>query len=159
MPATPFHATRPTHPMKSTLVGLLLFSLALSAVAAPSDEVIAAEKARGRALLAGDATALAAVLADDLVYIHSTGKHESKAEVLAGISSKKVAYERFDLSQTEVRLVTPEVAVLSGTIDQRKLGGGKWADLKLLFHSVWRREAGTWRQVSLQTVQPPAPRP
>lgn len=147
--------------MKAFAPGLLLtFSLALStwAVASPSDDVIAAELSRGRALLTGDATALAAVTANDLVYIHSTGKRESKADTLAGIRSGKVAYERFVQSQLNVHLVTPDVAVLTGTIDQRKLGSGKWADLKLLFHAVWRRESGGWKLVGLQTVQPPAPR-
>lgn len=147
--------------MKAFAPGLLLtFTLALSnlAVASPSDDVIAAELVRGRALLKGDATALAAVIADDLVYIHSTGKHESKADVLAGIRSGKVAYERFVPSQLNVHPVTPDVAVLTGTIDQRKLGNGKWTDLKLLFQSVWRRESGGWKLVGLQTVQPPAPR-
>jgi ketosteroid isomerase-like protein len=145
--------------MKTPLLGLaLLCSLALTVSAAPPDDVIAAERARGRALVAGDATALAALLADDLVYLHSSGKRETKSDVLAGFTSRKVAYERFDLSLLEARLVTPEVAVLTGTIDQRKLSGGKWTDLKLLFHAVWRRDSGVWRQVSLQTVQPPAPK-
>jgi hypothetical protein len=45
--------------------------------------------------------------------------------------------------------------VLSGKIDQRKVTDGRGADLRLLFHAVWRNEAGAWRLVSLQTALPP----
>ncbi|HRE06045.1 MAG TPA: DUF4440 domain-containing protein, partial [Opitutaceae bacterium] len=69
--------------MKTSLLGLVLMcSFALTGAASPTDDVIAAERARGRALVAGDAPALAALLADDLVYVHSSGKRESKSDVL-----------------------------------------------------------------------------
>ena len=140
------------------LLGLLAL-LPLAHAADPAAEVIAAEQARRTALLQGDAPALAALLADDLRYIHSTGKVETKADVLDGIARKAVAYERFELTQLAARLVTPDVAVLTGAIDQRKFSGGKWGEVRMLFHAVWRRDAGGWRQVSLQTQRVPAPRP
>lgn len=142
--------------MKTSLLGLMLVcSFALTVAASPTDDVIAAERARGRALVAGDATALAALLSDDLVYLHSSGKRETKSNVLAGFSSRKVAYERFDLSLLEARLVTPEVAVLTGTIDQRKLSGGKSERFEVALPCGLATDSGVWRQVSLQTVQPP----
>lgn len=143
--------------MKLSAFAFPLF-FAAAALAAPADDVLAAEQARRAALLAGDAAKLGALLSDDLRYVHSSGKLESKSDVLAGFTSGKVAYERFDLSGLDVRVITPDVALVTGTIEQRKLTNGKWNDLKLLFQSVWRRESGAWRQVAIQTVQPPAPR-
>lgn len=135
-----------------------LLLLAVCRATPAEDAVVAAEQSRRAALLAGDAPALAALLADDLTYIHSSGKRETKADAVSGIASRKVAYERFDLDQLKTQIVTEDVVVLTGAIDQRKFSGGKWTDLKLLFHAVWRREAGAWRLASLQTAQPPPPK-
>lgn len=148
--------------MKSPFGGLLAaFALAsfITAHAASSDDVLAAEQARRTALLAGDAEALERLLSDDLRYIHSNGRLETKAEIIRGFRTKHVVYERFELSKLHARLIDPDVATVTGTIEQKKLTGGKGNDLKLLFQSVWRRESGAWRLIAIQTAQPPAPPP
>ena len=133
----------------------MILSPLLGAASDVTAPIIAAEQARRVALLSNDVTALANLLSDDLKYVHSTGKRETKHDVLAGLSSKQVAYERFELSGLDAREITADVGVLTGTIDQRKFGNGKWSDVKLLFQAVWRNEAGTWRLISLQTLQLP----
>lgn len=139
--------------------GLLVFASGSLSAGVNGDAVIAAEKARNAALVAGDVTALASLLSDNLRYIHSTGKLETKAIVLDGIASKKTAYEWMKTTDLVADEITPDVVVLSGKIDQRKLGGTGWANLVLLFQAVWRNESGTWRLVNLQTVLPPPPAP
>jgi ketosteroid isomerase-like protein len=120
-----------------------------------ADAVIAAEKARGAALVAGDATRLADILSDDLRYIHSNGHLETKRVIVDDLAARKLVYERLVTSDLVPDEVTGDVVVLSGKIDQRKLANGRWSELKLLFQAVWRNEAGTWRIVNLQTVLPP----
>lgn len=139
-------------------LALISATLAFAAPKESADAVIAAEHSRRAALLAGDAAAAAALLADDLQYIHSNGRREDKQAVVDGLASRQVVYERFNLANLEARPITSDVVVLTGTIDQRKRSSGRWGEVKLLFHAVWRHEAGTWRLASLQTVQPPAPR-
>lgn len=124
---------------------------------ANGDAVIAAEKARDAALLAGDAVAVANILSDDLRYIHTNGYHETKRMVVDALAEKKLAYERLDASDVVADEVRPDVVVLTGKLDQRKLSNGHWGDLKMLFQAVWRNESGTWRLVNLQTVLPPPP--
>jgi len=144
--------------MKSLILAASLLATTATGVAAsPTDAVLAAEHARGAALLAGDTATLSALLSNELRYTHSTGKLEDKAAVIQGFTSKQVAYERFELSQLHAQVVTPEVVVLNGSINQRKLGGGKWSDARLLFQAVWRNESGSWRLASLQTAMPPVP--
>ena len=118
--------------------------------------MLAAEEARGAALRIADTAALSALLSDDLRYIHSTGRLESKADILAALTEKRVAYERYVVSEIHAAPVAPGVVVLNGRIDQRKLTRGQWGDALLFFHSVWREEAGHWRLVSMHTaVVPP----
>jgi ketosteroid isomerase-like protein len=145
--------------MKPTLlVALLCLAGTMTTMASPSHPVIAAEKARGAALVKGDAKTVANLLADDLQYTHSNGRREGKKDVVSALEAKSLAYERFVLADLEAREVTRDVAVLTGKIDQRKRSSGQWGDARLLFHAVWRNESGTWRLVSLQTAMPPAPK-
>ena len=125
----------------------------------PAAAALAAEEARGAALRSHDSAALAMVLSDELRYIHSTGKIETKADVLQGLREGRVAYERFVTSDVHAAAVADKVVVLSGRIDQRKVTDRRGVDLQLLFHAVYRNEDGVWRQVSLQTALPPLPQP
>lgn len=145
--------------MKHLLLTCLLLLTTPVLASSGTEAVIAAEKARDAALLGGDTEKLADLLADDLHYVHSTGKLETKRIVLDGIASKQVRYERMVTSDLHAADITPTVVVLNGKIDQRKLSGGKWGEVKLLFQAVWRNEAATWRLVSLQTALPPPPTP
>ena len=143
-----------TH-IKIILFSLMILSPLVGVASDVTAPIIAAEQARRTALLSHNITALANLLSDDLKYVHSTGRRENKQDVLAALSSKQVAYERFELGGLDARKITADVGVLTGTIDQRRLGNGKWSDVKLLFQSVWRNEAGTWRLISMQTLQLP----
>ena len=145
--------------MKVLLFSLMILNTVIAQASDASSAIIAAEQSRRAALLSNDIAALDKLLSDDLRYVHSTGKREDKRAVLEGLSSKQIGYERFELSGLDVHSITKDVAVLTGTIDQRKLGNGKWSDAKLLFHAVWRDEGGQWRLVSLQTVMPPVAKP
>lgn len=120
-----------------------------------SDAVLAAERARGVALVERDRAALDSLLADDLRYVHSTGRVQGKSDVLAGFDDGSLAYESFSLDQLVAREITDNVVVVNGEITQRKLSSDGWKDLTLLFQSVWRLDQDTWRMVGLQTLQPP----
>jgi ketosteroid isomerase-like protein len=143
--------------MNKLLVFLGLLVSAFPAMASQPHPVIAAEQARAAALVKGDANTVAASLADDLIYIHSNGRRETKRDIVNGFETKTLKYEYFRLSDLEAREVTRDVTVLTGKINQRKFSSGQWGDAELLFHAIWRNDSGTWRLASLQTLKVPAP--
>ena len=139
------------------LLFLCLFAIAnLNLHAAdPAEAVKAADLARGAALRSADTNALNKILADDFKYTHSNGFLETKTtHIKSFIDGLK--YSRFQTSDVVAHVITPEVVVLNGKIDQSKGTGGKMTDFKLLFHSVWRKKGNDWQIVSLQTALPPA---
>ncbi len=144
--------------LRLTALFLAVFSVSLLARDDQADiaAVLAAEKARGAALLAADLKTLGGLMADDCRYTHSSGKVESKKDHLDTFVNG-LRYERFVTSDIHGHVITPDVVVLNGKIDQRKGVAGKWGDLNLFFQAVWRREAGAWRLASLQTALAPAP--
>jgi ketosteroid isomerase-like protein len=114
-------------------------------------EVIAADQARGTALLAADTQALDRLLADDLFYRHSDGKQETKA-IHIGTITDGLRYERFITSELRGHVISTEVVILTGKIDQKKLKAGKASEGQLMFQSVWRHESTGWRMAGMQTA-------
>jgi hypothetical protein len=142
-------------------IGWMMTNFVSPAKTASADEsaiaaVIAADYARGVALVAADTNTLAKLLADDLRYTHSDGKLESKTAHIGAIVGG-LRYASFATSNVTGQIVTPDVVVLTGIIDQRKGIAGKWKDSHLMFHAVWRRKPDEWQLASLQTAVPPLP--
>lgn len=122
------------------------------------DAVLAAEKARSAALVSGDTKALDRLLADDLRYVHSNGRVQTKKDVIDGLADGTTAYSSFSTEKIHSNPVTADVVVLSGTLNQRKFGNGKWTEAQLLFQAVWRKSAQGWQLVNIQTVKVPEAR-
>ena len=113
--------------------------------------VLAADQARGAALLAADTNALRALLAEDLRYTHNNGKIETKA-IHIGSFVDGLRYASFKTSNLVGHVITPDVVVLTGIMDQRKGVSEHWTDYHLLFQAVWRKTAGVWQLASMQTA-------
>jgi hypothetical protein len=142
------------------LPGLICFAAAIGARAATGDNavsaVIAQDVRRGEALLRGDANALADIYSDDLLYTHSNGRVETKAEFVGALADRSLTYQRFVTEGVNGSRIMSDVVVLRGRIDQRKIVSGQPGTAKLFFTSVWRLESGTWRMVAMQTAVIPA---
>ena len=110
-----------------------------------ADEIGAAERELYRAMIAQDFGALAAILADDAVYIHSTAVAEDKAGYLAGVRDGLYDYVSIDSSDVTLRQCD-DVAVQTGTVVM--VVGARnaaKAPIRLLFTLVWKREPPGWR--------------
>lgn len=118
------------------------------------DEVLKAEKARCRAIEQTDWVALDSILGDDFVYTHSTGKHETKDEWVAGIKKLDRAVIRDNLS---VRILG-DVALLSGTSVNRyaePFNGDSHFGSLLDVLQVWVKRDGDWQLVANHGVKLP----
>jgi ketosteroid isomerase-like protein len=109
------------------------------------DEIDAVERELYRAMIAQDFAALDAILADDVVYIHSTAVAEDKAGYFAGVRDGLYEYESIASSAVTLRQCG-EVAVQTGTVAM--VVGARnaaKAPIRLLFTLVWKREPPGWR--------------
>ena len=151
-----------TTPSFLHLAALLLLGVASSFAATSTDDaaissVLAADRARGAALLSADASAMAKILAADFRYTHSNNKQETKATHIDSFV-QGMRYTRFETSSLRGHVITPDVVVVNGIIDQTKGKEGKETNNHLLFQAVWRKNAsGDWQLTSLQTAAPPPP--
>jgi ketosteroid isomerase-like protein len=108
-------------------------------------DIAAAEQALYRAMIAQDLAALAAILADDSVYIHSTAVAESKQGYLDGVRDGLYEYGAIDSDEVSVRYYG-DVAIQTGTVRMTVSARGQpKTPIALLFTLVWKREVPGWR--------------
>jgi len=110
----------------------------------PAD-IAAAEQSLYRAIIAQDFAALRELLADDVVYIHSTAVAESKDAYLDGVRDGLYDYAAIDSRDVTLRILG-DAAIQTGTV---VMSVGARSEPKtpitLLFTLVWKREQRGWR--------------
>jgi len=115
-----------------------------------------ADDERCRAMLANDLDALARVLADDVIYTHSSAVVDTKEQYLQSLREGSTRYLAARRESAQVRLYGP-MAIMHGHVIMQIESHGKKKDLNNLFQSVWAERDGQWLLVSwASTVIPPA---
>jgi hypothetical protein len=125
----------------------------LAAVRAADDARVTAARTRDRAQLA-------AVLADELRYAHSSGIVDTKESYIDSIVSGRSVYDSYDYEERVFKPVAPGVVLMTGRvlIQSRNADGPLLIDLNFL--AVWRNENGVWRFLAWQSCRnPPPPSP
>ena len=144
------------HPHRLLALSLLVAAGFLPAFAAALPVLAArqADNARLAAMMAGDATALGNLMSDQLRFVHSDGRVESKADYVKNLLAGDTAYTDVKTSAVEMMQVTPDSVVILGVQTMRKRLGPDWSEVTLRYLSVWRNEAGAWRMIAWQSARP-----
>ncbi len=115
-------------------------------------EVREAERARFQAMVQNDLAAVAQLLSDDLVYVHSAGEVESKQQFLERLRSGALRYRSIEPADVVVRLYG-RVAVVTGRAAIGVTMGGSDRDLTIRYTSVYRATGDGWKLVSWQSTR------
>jgi uncharacterized protein (TIGR02246 family) len=133
-----------------------LFVLTAIAVAAAKPaaerEVREAEDAWARAAMAGDATVLTRLLADDIVYTHTSGKADTKTQFIESITTGRLTYRSAEVEEFAAK-VYGNVAV---TLSVRRMStgsGGQFTSFRARFQRVWVKRGGQWRLTAHQATR------
>ena len=113
-----------------------------------------ADKARLAAMMAGDGEALGRLMSDQLRFVHSDGRVESKSDYVKNLMAGDTEYADAKTSELETTQVSPDVVVVIGAQQMRKRLGPTWSEIKLRYLAVWRNENGEWRMVAWQSARP-----
>ena len=125
-----------------------------SATGDASAVVRALELRRFELLAKGDYDALAALLADDLVYTHSDTRVDDKRSYLAPLRAGTTRYVECVPSEVTVR-VFGDTAILTGRVLLRAVVAQEERINNLRFTDVWLRRAGQWQLVAWQATRLP----
>lgn len=143
----------------SRLITFCLVSLmcSVAAVAADSTAVAAvkrADQARLAAMMAGDGAALGRLMSDELKFVHSDGRVETKSEYVRNLMAGDTQYAEARTHDVQALEPARDVVILIGAQQMRKRLLTTWSEIKLRYLAVWRNEAGTWRMFAWQSMRP-----
>jgi len=117
-------------------------------------EVIAADDRRFQAMIKQDWAALDASLADDLVYVHSSARVESKKEHISNLQAGKPNYRGASPRERKVRM-KGDVGIVNGVSDMHVENGGKEQRFTIRYLAVYARIAGRWQMTAWQSTKVP----
>lgn len=143
--------------LAAVVAGFLYHTPGIAAASTPEpglQAVLRADQARLAALMAGDGAALGKLLSDELKFVHSDGRIESKADYVRNVMAGDTAYADGKTFDVEVLKPSADVVILIGAQEMRKRLGPTWSEIKLRYMAVWRNENGTWRMFAWQSMRP-----
>ena len=138
--------------MLSARIPLVLLLLASVAGLQADDGVIAAEKGWAQAVVSKNFAKLQRVLDEDLIYAHSTGIIETKAEYLGKLKSGAQVYTAINHEKTTVR-VHGDAAVAHSIVVMQGTNASGPFDNRLMMIHTWVKKGGEWRLAAHQTTQ------
>ena len=123
-----------------------------SADAAVKDAVKKMETEIREATLKGDASPTEKYLADDFHGISGvTGQAYDKKEMVDRIKTGKNKYSQINVSDDDVVMYGPDVAVSHGMADVKMTVDGKDASGRYHYARTWVKRGGSWKAVWFQT--------
>ena len=107
-------------------------------------DIRATESALYAAMVAKDFAALDRLLSAETVFVHSTGKIETKVQYLEALGQGAYIYEGFT-SRDPVVTVSGDMAMLCGLLDMAAAGGGVRRVMHLYVALVFVRCDARWQ--------------
>jgi hypothetical protein len=132
---------------------MLALLLAAAAAAVPAD-LAAAVAAYDKAQIDGNRAELERWLADDYLLLNSSGRTETKAQLIADYTAPGFDLEPFTVEQP-IEKVWNGGAVMGGIATLRGTDAGKKYEIRLRFADVWAKRNGRWQVIYTQVAKAP----
>jgi hypothetical protein len=124
-------------------------------VANNSDTVIELDRKRMQAMSDKDLATLDELLADDLIYTHSSARVDSKQSLIANMKSGATVYSSIEPSEVKAQDLGDAV-VLTGVAWIKVASQGKRLDFGVRFTDAYAKRGGRWQMVAWQSTRLPA---
>jgi ketosteroid isomerase-like protein len=116
--------------------------------------IIELDRKRMVAMAEKDVATLNALLADDLVYTHSSARLDTKQSLIGAMQSGTTVYSSVEPSDV-VAQDCGDAVVLSGVARISVASGGKPMKFGVRFTDVYAKRGGQWQMVTWQSTKLP----
>ena len=117
--------------------------------------VIDLDRKRMQAMAAKDITTLESLIADDLVYTHSSARLDTKQSLIVGMTSGSTVYTSLEPSDVKAQDLGDTV-VLTGVAQINVVSNGAPNTFGVRFTDVYAKRDGRWQMVTWQSTRLPA---
>ena len=125
-----------------------------TASTATEADVLQADDRRFDAMRKGDWAALDAALADDLTYVHSTARLESKTEHVGNLKAGKPHYRGIAPRERKAR-VHGNIGIVNGVSEMHVERDGKEQRFTVRYLAVYAKAGDNWRMIAWQSTKVP----
>jgi len=119
-----------------------------------AETVIELDKKRMQAMGDKDLATLEALLADDLIYTHSSARVDTKQSLIANMKSGTTVYSSIEPSDVRAQDLGDAV-VLTGVAWVKVVSRGKDLDFGVRFTDAYAKRNGRWQLVVWQSTRLP----
>ncbi|HEV2301165.1 MAG TPA: nuclear transport factor 2 family protein [Stellaceae bacterium] len=123
-------------------------------MAGNAEKVVALDKRRMTAMAQKDMTTLNALIADDLVYTHSSARLDTKQSLLGAMESGATVYTAVEPSEVKAQDHGAAV-ILTGRAQISVNSGGRAMSFAVRFTDVWVDKGGAWQMTAWQSTRLP----
>ena len=116
--------------------------------------IIALDKQRMDAMCHKDIPTLHALLADDLVYTHSSARLDTKQSLIGGMEAGTTVYAAIEPSDVKAQ-DCGDAVVLTGAARIRVTANGNPINFGVRFTDVYVNKDGQWQMVAWQSTRLP----
>jgi ketosteroid isomerase-like protein len=117
-------------------------------------DVLRADEKRFEAMRAEDWAALDAALADELTYVHSSARLETKAEHVANLKARKPQYKGVTPRDRTAR-IHGNIGVVTGISGIHVENAGAENRFTVRYLAVYAKQAEKWRMIAWQSTRLP----
>ncbi|CAH2806652.1 MAG: Zn-dependent hydrolases, including glyoxylases [uncultured Paraburkholderia sp.] len=111
------------------------------------------ERERFRAMVDGDGFSLDALVADNVSYVHTNGKRETKRQFIDGITAGRRRYRQIEVQSQDVLPVGNETCVVTGrALIEMEANNGALL-FPIAYTAIHTQEDGQWRLVAWQATR------
>jgi ketosteroid isomerase-like protein len=116
--------------------------------------IIELDRKRMTAMAEKDVAALNTLIADDLIYTHSSARIDTKQSLIGNMESGSTVYNSVEPSDVKAQDLGSAV-VLTGVARIRVTSGGKPNAFSVRFTDVYANRGGKWQMVTWQSTRLP----
>ena len=121
-------------------------------MAGNGEAVIALDKQRMDAMAKKDLAALRTLIADDLIYTHSSARLDTKKTLIGAMESGSTVYTSVVPSDV-VAQDLGDTVVLTGVAAISVMSAGKPNSFRVRFIDVWAKRGAAWQMVTWQSTK------
>ena len=123
-------------------------------MAGNAETVIDLDRKRMQAMGAKDFATLDALIADDLIYAHSSARLDTKQSLIDNMKSGSTVYSSVEPSDVKA-LDLGDAVVVSGIARIKVTSGGKPLEFGVRFMDAYAKRNGRWQMVAWQSTRLP----
>ncbi|SEI55636.1 nuclear transport factor 2 family protein [Paraburkholderia diazotrophica] len=111
------------------------------------------ERDRFRAMVEGNGQQLDALLSDNVIYVHTNGKRESKQQFIDAITAGRRRYRQIEIQSQDVLPVGRETCVVTGrALIEMEANSGALL-FPIAYTAIQAQEDGRWRLIAWQATR------